>query len=113
LRCCSLHTYKSTGENEETTRITPPQNLEDLQAKVDRMADNIIHFSKREKDADRDIRQRLLQIIEGAKRLNVDKNELQRMFRERLQGGGPQAAALESHVRRVVSSNWNRVCSSN
>ena len=98
---------------EETTRITSPQNTEELQAKVDRMTDNMINFSKIEKQADRAFRQRLLEIIEGAKRLKIDKNEVLRIFHERLQGRGPQAATVESHVRRVISSNWNRVCSSN
>jgi hypothetical protein len=77
------------------------------------MTDNIINFSKIEKQADRDIKQRVLTIIEAAKRLKIDKNELLRMFHERLQGRGPQAETVESHVRRVISSNWNRVCSSN
>lgn len=89
------------------------QNLEELQAKVDEMTDSMINYSKIEKEADRASRQRLLEIIEGAKRLKTDKNEVLRMFHERLQGRGPQAVTVESHVRRVISSNWNRVCSSN
>jgi ABC-type siderophore export system fused ATPase/permease subunit len=94
------------------TRITS-QNLEELQAKIDSMTVNMINFSKIEKQEDRDIKQRFLEIIEGAKRLKIDKGELLRMFHERLQGRGPRAAIVESHVRRVLSSNWNRVCSSN
>jgi hypothetical protein len=94
------------------TRITS-QNLEELQAKIDSMTVNMINFSKIEKQADRDIKQRFLTIIEAAKRLKIDKGELLRMFHERLQGRGPRAAIVESHVRRVLSSNWNRVCSSN
>jgi hypothetical protein len=99
--------------SEERTEIMPAQNAEDLQAKVDEMTDNMINFSKREKQADREIKERLLQIIEGAKRLKIDKNELQRMFHETFLALGPRSATLESHVRRVISSNWNRVCSSN
>jgi hypothetical protein len=94
------------------THITS-QNLEELQAKIDSMTVNMINFSKIEKQEDRDIKQRFLEIIEGAKRLKIDKGELLRMFHERLQGRGPQAVTVESHVRRVISSNWNRVCSSN
>jgi ABC-type siderophore export system fused ATPase/permease subunit len=92
--------------SEEMTGITSPQNLEELQTKVDRMTDNIINFSKIEKQADREIKERLLQIIEGAKRLKIDKNELQRMFHESFLAQGPRAATLESHVRRVISSNY-------
>jgi hypothetical protein len=89
------------------------QNLEELQAKVDRMTDNMINYSKIEKEADRAFKQRVLTIIEGAKRLKTDKNEVLRMFHESFLAQGPQAATVESHVRRVISSNWNRVCSSN
>jgi hypothetical protein len=92
--------------SEETIRITPSQNPEELQAKVDGMADDIINFSKIEKQADRDFRQRILEIIEGAKRLKIDKSELQRMFHESFLAQGPRAATVESHVRRVLSSNY-------
>lgn len=93
--------------SEETTEITPSQNLEELQAKIDSMTDNIIYFSKLEKQADRVFKQRLLEIIEGAKRLKIDKNELQRLSHESLHAQGPRAATVsESHLRRLVSSNY-------
>ncbi len=93
--------------SEERTEIMPAQNSEDLQAKVDKMTDNIINFSKIEKQAGRDIKQRLLEIIEGAKRLKVDKNELQRMFHESFLAQGPRVATVsESLIRRLVSSNY-------
>jgi CO dehydrogenase/acetyl-CoA synthase alpha subunit len=93
--------------SEETIRITPSQNPEELQAKVDGMADDIINFSRIEKQADIDIKQRLLEIIEGAKRLKIDKNELQRMLHKSLLARGPRAATVsESHLRRLVSSNY-------
>ncbi|MDP9287223.1 MAG: hypothetical protein M3P08_03390 [Thermoproteota archaeon] len=92
--------------SEETIRITPSQNPEELQAKVDGMADDIINFSRIEKQADRAFRQRLLEIIEGAKRLKIDKNELQRMLHKSLHARGPRAATVESHLRRLVSSNY-------
>jgi putative heme degradation protein len=92
--------------SEETTEITPSQNLEELQAKIDSMTDNIIYFSMIEKQADRVFKQRLLEIIEGAKRLKIDKNELQRMLHESLHAQGPQVATIESHLRRLVSSNF-------
>jgi ABC-type siderophore export system fused ATPase/permease subunit len=111
--CYLLHICKGGGECEETTRITSSQNLEELQAKIDIMTDNMIIFSKIEKQEDIDIKQQFLEIIVGAKRLKIDKSELQRMFNERLQGRGRQAARVESHVKRVLSSNWNRVFSSN
>jgi len=92
---------------EETTEIMPPQNAEELQAEMERMADNMINFSKIEKQADRDIKQRLLEIIEGAKMLKIDKNELQGMFHESFLAQGPRAATVsESHLRRLVSSNY-------
>jgi putative heme degradation protein len=92
--------------SEERTEIMPAQNAEDLQAKVDEMTDNMINFSKIEKQADRAFRQRLLEIIEGANRLKIDKNELQRMLHKSLHGRGPRAAIVESHLRRLVSSNY-------
>jgi hypothetical protein len=92
--------------SEEMTRIAPSQNLEELQAEMERMTDNMINYSKIEKEADRDFRQRILEIIEGAKRLRIDKNELQRMFHESFLAQGPRAATVESHVRRVLSSNY-------
>jgi hypothetical protein len=92
--------------SEERTEIMPAQNTEELQSKVDKMTDNMINYSKIEKQADREIKQRLLEIIEGAKRLKVDKNELQSMFDERLQGRGLRAVTVESHLRRLVSSNY-------
>ncbi len=92
--------------SEETTRITSSQNLEELQAEMERMTDNMINYSKIEKEADRAFKQRLLEIIEGAKMLKLDKNELQRMFHESFLAKGPRAATVESHVRRVLSSNY-------
>ena len=93
--------------SEERTEIMPAQNAEDLQAKVDEMTDNMINFSKIEKQADRDINQRVLTIIEAAKRLKIDKNELLRMFHESLLAQGPRAATVsESRLRRLVSSNY-------
>ena len=89
---------------EETTEIMPPQNAEELQAKMERVLDTIINFSKIEKETDRAVKQQFLEIYEDAERLKIDKDEQVRMLHESLHGRGSRAAKIsESYLRKLLS----------
>jgi predicted ribosome quality control (RQC) complex YloA/Tae2 family protein len=86
---------------------TPSQNVEELQAKIDNLRDTIVNFSKMEKKTHTGVTQQLLGIIEDAKRLKIDREELRRMLNESFNAKGPRVAkASESYIRRLLPPEY-------
>jgi hypothetical protein len=86
---------------------TPSQNAEELQAKIDNLRDTIVNFSNIEKKTHTDVKQQLLEIIEDAKRLKIERQELRRMMNESFNAKGPRNAMIsESYLRRLLPPEY-------
>jgi hypothetical protein len=100
-----------TNANKDTSS-PPSQNVQELQAKIEKLRDTILNFSKIEKQTHRSVRQQLLEIIEDAKRLKIDVVELRRMLNEGFCGRGPRARMIsESYLRRLLPPEYKNAYS--
>jgi RNase P/RNase MRP subunit p29 len=89
--------------SEETTPILPSQNAEQLQAKIERLMDNIVNFSKMKKETEIDVKKRILEIIGDGERLKIDGEELVRMIHEGLHTRGTRTAKIcASYIRGLL-----------
>ena len=87
--------------------IFPAQNVQELQAKIDKLRDTILDFSKIEKQTYRGVKQLFSEIIQDAERLKIDKNELRRMLHEAFHAKGPRAAKISgSYLRRLLPGEY-------
>ena len=91
----------------ESNRITPSQILEELLAKIDRLRDTILDFSRIEKETRRSVKQQFMDIFEDAKRLRIGRDELRRMLHEAFHARGARAAKIsESYLRRLMPPEY-------
>ncbi len=85
----------------------PSQNVLELEVKIYRLRDTIFKFSKIEKETHRSVRKQFVEIIEDAKRLNIDLVELRRMLDETLCSGAPRAEMISrSYLRRLLPPEY-------
>jgi regulator of replication initiation timing len=68
--------------SEESAQIMPSQDVEELRARIDKVADIIVHFSKTQRQIEKTVKQELEEILEDAERLKIDREEVRRMLRE-------------------------------
>jgi hypothetical protein len=61
--------------SEESAQIMPSQDVEELRARIDKVADIIVHFSKTQKQTEKTVKQELEEILEGAERLKINRKE--------------------------------------
>jgi hypothetical protein len=95
-----------TNPNKDTSSPRS-QNVQELHAKIYKLRDTILEFSKIEKETHRSVKQQLLEIIEDAKRLNIDVEELRRMLNEEFCARGPRALMIStSYLRRLLPPEY-------
>jgi uncharacterized phage infection (PIP) family protein YhgE len=91
----------------DSNQITPSQKLEELIAKIERLRDTILDFSKVETETHSSVKQQFMDIFEDAKRLRMGRNELRRMLHESFHSRGPRAAKIsESYLRRLMPPEY-------
>ena len=85
----------------------PSQNVQELQAKIDKLRDTILNFLKIEKETHRSVKQQFVEIIEDANRLKIDIVELRRMLNEGFSARGPRALMIStSDLRRLLPPEY-------
>ena len=88
--------------NEESAQIMPSQNAEKLRAKIEKVADIVVHFSKTQKHIEKTVKQELEEILEDAERLKINREEIRRMLREAFN----TRTISESYLRRLLPDDY-------
>lgn len=91
----------------KSIQIVKPNNAEELQAKIRKVAATIVEFYNIEQKNYRDVKQQLLEIMQDAQRLEIGRDELRRMLVEEMSAAGPRGLQIsESYLRRLLPSEY-------
>ena len=91
----------------KSIQIIKPNNAEELQAKIKKVAATIINNYNIEQKNHKYVKEQLFEIIQDAQKLKIGRDELRRMLSEELCSAGPRAIQIStSYIRRLLPSEY-------